>query len=125
MNTIIFKAIFLVGTVLMSVIRAPYQKKIQRNVIVDDRKTSQERGLLLFVLLGIFILPIIYIFTPWLGFADYSLPSWANALGVCLLAISLWVFWLSHHDLGTNWSPTLLVRQNHSLITEGIYRKIR
>jgi protein-S-isoprenylcysteine O-methyltransferase Ste14 len=36
-----------------------------------------------------------------------------------------WVFWRSHRDLGTNWSPTLEIREQHTLVTHGIYRRIR
>jgi protein-S-isoprenylcysteine O-methyltransferase Ste14 len=39
--------------------------------------------------------------------------------------VMLWLFWRSHHDLGTNWSATLEVREGHTLITHGIYEKIR
>jgi protein-S-isoprenylcysteine O-methyltransferase Ste14 len=37
----------------------------------------------------------------------------------------MYLFWKSHHDLGQNWSPTLEVRAEHTLITNGIYQSIR
>ena len=37
----------------------------------------------------------------------------------------LWLFFRSHADLGTNWSVTLELRQEHRLITQGVYRAIR
>jgi protein-S-isoprenylcysteine O-methyltransferase Ste14 len=37
----------------------------------------------------------------------------------------LWLFYRSHADLGTNWSITLQVRENHRLVVEGVYRRIR
>jgi protein-S-isoprenylcysteine O-methyltransferase Ste14 len=43
---------------------------------------------------------------------------------VCL-ALGLWLFHRSHADLGTNWSITLEVREEHRLVTHGIYRRIR
>jgi len=46
-------------------------------------------------------------------------------LGVLLLACALLVFALAHRDLKSNWSPTLEIRQEHTLITNGIYRYIR
>lgn len=39
--------------------------------------------------------------------------------------IGLWFFYRSHTDLGTNWSITLEVREQHRLITRGVYRRIR
>ena len=41
------------------------------------------------------------------------------------LVIGLWLFYRSHADLGTNWSITLEVREEHRLITEGVYRGVR
>ena len=119
------KIIFLMGLVSSSIIRMPHQRVQQKNIIADDRKTTQEKTLLVAVFLGMFILPMLYILTPWLRFADYSLPFWANILGVLIFAIALWLFWCSHHDLGKNWSPTLQMREDHTLITDGIYRTIR
>ena len=37
----------------------------------------------------------------------------------------LWLFFRSHVDLGTNWSVTLEVREQHRLVTHGVYRRIR
>ncbi|MEM9266045.1 MAG: protein-S-isoprenylcysteine O-methyltransferase [Cyanobacteria bacterium P01_F01_bin.13] len=125
MDTLTLKIIFVVGIVLSGFIRKPYQKKIKQNTIVDNRKTPLENGLLNFVTLGMIILPLIYLVTPLLNFANYSLPVWANVLGIVVFAISLYLFWRSHHDLGTNWSPTLQVRADHTLITNGIYQSIR
>ena len=39
--------------------------------------------------------------------------------------IGLWLFYRSHADLGTNWSITLEVREEHRLITDGVYRAVR
>jgi len=39
--------------------------------------------------------------------------------------IGLWLFYRSHADLGTNWSITLEVREQHRLVTQGVYRHIR
>jgi protein-S-isoprenylcysteine O-methyltransferase Ste14 len=41
------------------------------------------------------------------------------------LVIGLWLFYWSHADLGTNWSITLEVREEHRLITQGVYRWVR
>ena len=39
--------------------------------------------------------------------------------------MGLWWFHRSHVDLGTNWSVTLDVRENHRLVTRGVYRSVR
>ncbi len=125
MNTLVLKIIFSVGLIVSSVIRSPHQQRYKQNKITDDRKTNIEKLLLLFVFLGMFLIPVIYIFSPLFSFADYSLPIWTNIGGIFAFIIAMWLFWKSHDDLGKNWSPTLEVRESHTLITNGIYQNIR
>ena len=125
MSTLVLKIIFSVGLIVSSVIRSPHQQRYKQNKITDDRKTNIEKLLLLFVFLGMFLIPVIYIFSPLFSFADYSLPICANISGIFTYIIAMWLFWKSHHDLGQNWSVSLEVRESHILITNGIYQNIR
>ena len=59
------------------------------------------------------------------SFAEYPLRRGPLVAGLTCLAIGLWLFFRSHADLGTNWSVTLEVREEHRLITRGVYRAIR
>jgi protein-S-isoprenylcysteine O-methyltransferase Ste14 len=72
-----------------------------------------------------FFVPLIWIVSPVFRFAEYSLHPWPFGAGVLCLAAGLWWFHRSHSDLGTYWSVTLELRENHRLITEGIYRHVR
>src|SRR5690606_399864 len=77
------------------------------------------------LLLGMVALPLVYIFTPWLNFAHYKLRAWAGWIGTVSFAVGLWPLWRAHADLVRNWSDSLQLRQEHQLITSGIYRYIR
>lgn len=121
----IFTAIYFVAILVEMVVRAPINKKRKLEKMSEQRVTGQEKTLLLLLLLGMFILPVIYAATDWLDFANYTLPSWAGWIGVVLLAGALYVFWRAHADLGLNWSPSLEIREKHELITRGIYGVIR
>ena len=125
MNPLTSKIIFTVGIMSWLIIRIPYQQEQKQNTIVEDRKTIQDKVVRLLVLIGILFLPLIYVLSPWLNFANYSLPIWANGLGLATLELSLWLFWRSHHDLGKNWSSTLQIREGHTLTTSGVYQNIR
>ncbi|HEY3159531.1 MAG TPA: protein-S-isoprenylcysteine O-methyltransferase [Vicinamibacterales bacterium] len=63
--------------------------------------------------------------SPLFSFAEYSLRPWLFGAGVLCLAVGLWWFNRSHSDLGTYWSVTLELRENHQLITQGVYRYVR
>lgn len=125
MNPLTSKIIFTTGIALWLIIRIPYQGKQKENTIVDDRKTVQEKVARLLLLIGVLFLPLIYVLSSWLNFADYHLPIWVSGLGITVLALALWLFWHSHRDLGKNWSSTLQIREGHTLITDGVYRNIR
>ena len=56
---------------------------------------------------------------------EVGLSHIRSSPGVICLVISLWLFYRSHADLGTNSSITLEVREQHRLITQGVYRRIR
>ena len=124
MNPWVAKAIVLVSTIVMVAIRAPHGRRSRGMKVVNDRKGPLETGLLTFVWFA-FFLPLVWIATPLLAFADYSLRPVPFIAGVLCLALGLWLFYWSHADLGTNWSVTLEIREKHQLVTHGIYRDVR
>ena len=73
----------------------------------------------------LYVLPIFFIFSSWLNFANYSLPDWLGLLGIPMVILAAWIIWRAHADLGRNWSPSLEVVQEQKLVTEGIYRTLR
>jgi protein-S-isoprenylcysteine O-methyltransferase Ste14 len=124
MNPWIAKAVVLAGTVVMIVIRAPHGRRSRSVKVAKSRKTPLETGLLVLAWVGFFV-PLIWIASPALWFAEYTLHTGPLVAGVMCLVIGLWLFHRSHADLGTNWSITLEVREQHRLITQGVYRRIR
>jgi len=121
----IFTAIYFAGIIIQIIIRAPFDRMRRQGKISERRVTSQEKTALTLLSVGTGLFPIIYAATKWLDFANYILPEWASWLGVVILAGALFVFWRAHVDLGINWSPSLEIREEHELITRGIYGIIR
>jgi protein-S-isoprenylcysteine O-methyltransferase Ste14 len=124
MNPWFAKAVVLVATIVMMVIRAPHGRRSRKAIIAKSRKGPRETLLLAIAWIG-FLLPIAWIATSWLDFANVPLYPVPLIAGSILLALSLWLFYRSHADLGTNWSITLEIRRSHRLVTEGVYRRIR
>jgi protein-S-isoprenylcysteine O-methyltransferase Ste14 len=117
--------LFLAGFVAYCAIRGVYQKRAKGAEKIDRRRDRMETILLFVVFVGNILLPVIYILTPWLRFADYRLPRSEPWIGVGVMALALWLFCRSHADLGRNWSITLEIRMEHELITHGVYRFMR
>jgi protein-S-isoprenylcysteine O-methyltransferase Ste14 len=124
MNPWIAKTLVLAGTVAMIAIRAPHGRRSQRVKVAKSHKTPLETGLLVLAWVGFFA-PLIWVVSPAFSFAEYPLGTGPFIGGVTCFVIGLWLFYRSHADLGTNWSITLEVREQHRLITHGVYRRIR
>ena len=121
----IFTAIYFVALVIEMIIRAPFNRQRRQETMSERRVTNQEIFILILLFLGGVLTPLVYAFTNWLDFANYTLPAWAGWLGVLILAVGVFIFWRAHADLGLNWSPSLEIREKHELITRGIYGVIR
>jgi len=120
-----FKIAYWLAMLAQIIIRAPIDRQRRKEKKSERRFSTQEKVLLNLLLLGTFLLPLVYSATDWLDFANYTLPSWAGWAGVVVIVIALFIFWRAHVDLGLNWSPTLEIREDHTLITRGIFGLIR
>lgn len=120
-----FEIIYVIGFVTGSVVRKLYVRGYRQNKIADDRENWLDKLLLFIVSLGFIAAPWVYIFTGWPAFADYQLPNRAGWVGVVVFAGALLLLWRSHIDLGRNWSPKIQIREEHSLVTVGVYKYMR
>jgi protein-S-isoprenylcysteine O-methyltransferase Ste14 len=117
--------VYLVGLIVYIAIRGVFGGRTKRNQKVVSRVDTRDRALVALVSVGSILLPALYLFTPWLGFADYRWPQLLPWCGAAAMIVALWLFWRAHVDLGLNWSITLEIRQDHELIVHGVYRRIR
>jgi protein-S-isoprenylcysteine O-methyltransferase Ste14 len=125
MNPWFGKVLMLISIVSTVIIRAPHAGRSRKVVIVESRKGRLEIVLLALMWTAVMILPLVAIFTSFLSFADYPLHPVAFIIGVGVLCPGLWLFYSSHADLGKNWSISLEIREDHQLVTSGVYCLIR
>ncbi|HEX9840651.1 MAG TPA: isoprenylcysteine carboxylmethyltransferase family protein [Anaerolineales bacterium] len=76
---------------------------------------------------AVFFLGVLfYIVRPQvLAWAELPLPQWLQWLGVVLGVVSLPLLVWTQQALGSNFSTTLHVRQEHTLVTSGPYLYVR
>jgi protein-S-isoprenylcysteine O-methyltransferase Ste14 len=125
MTLFVAKAIWLVGTVIWIAIRYPYARRARKVPKAKTTGRRRERALLAFAGLMVHVVPLIYVLGGWPAFADYRFNAARASVGAVVFAVSLWLFYRSHRDLGTNWSIALDIRDKHSLVTNGVYRFVR
>jgi protein-S-isoprenylcysteine O-methyltransferase Ste14 len=125
----ILKTVYFLGLLAEMLIRLPHERRRRQTWMVVDCVSALERLLVALMSVGLFFIPAVYVLTPWLSWADYRLSPRgtrrAGGVGAAILAVAVWLFWRSHTDLGRNWSPSLQIREGHTLVTEGVYRSIR
>ena len=85
----IAKATLLLGIVAVVAIRAPYGRRSSRVRIIKSKRGKAEVALLSGMWLGSVVLPILWIATPLLSFADYPLHAPQYATGVVLFSLGL------------------------------------
>ena len=119
------KLIWLVGIVGWCLIRHPFQRKAKRFRVVAHRRSAAESAGLIAATVGLGILPLSYVLTGFPSGADYRPLALAVSIGAVVYGGAMWLFWRSHKDLGRNWSISLEVRQEHCLVTTGVYQIVR
>jgi protein-S-isoprenylcysteine O-methyltransferase Ste14 len=107
------------------VIRFEHARRSRRALIRHNDRDMRENVLLLISLSGLGILPLLYVATGFPRFADYTFHPIQSWFGVLFAVAALFLFQMTHRALGRNWSVTLPLRQDHKLITSGVYRRIR
>lgn len=130
----VFDLAYLIGFIAASLIRAYWLKRTphwwrNQGSVADDQESKKGRPLMLLVTAGMIVVPFLYLFTTRLNFADYSLSPTASlvagSLGAALFFQALWLLWRSHADLADSFSPGLQIKNNHRLVTTGVYENIR
>ncbi len=76
----IFEAIFFAGFVIGTVIRKLYGRRRKGDKTSAKRKSWLDISLIVVAGIGL-AAPLLYLFTPWLDFADYQLPTTLCWLG--------------------------------------------
>lgn len=125
MTPAIAKAILVIGAVSWFLIRWPHQRRSWKTKTRLDQRSTLEKILLTCSFTGLGIIPFFYVISGRPRFADYTfqpLPAW---LGAAMFLAALWLFYRVHRELGRNWSDSLEVREQHALVTDGLYRYVR
>jgi len=120
----VFKSVYFIEFLIITIVRKYYTGKQQGKSMAKDRKSGLE--IFWLVLNGIgMIIPLVYVFTTRLDFANYNLPDWVGWAGAVLFLDAIWLLYVSHRDLGRHWTAIVGIREGHRLITTGIYKHIR
>jgi protein-S-isoprenylcysteine O-methyltransferase Ste14 len=125
MTPLVATLIWWTGAIAWYVIMHPHVRRSRKTPTAQRHERVRERVLMVISFTGLFAVPAIYSFTGAPRFADHPFRPVLAWLGVLVLVSALLLFFHTHRRLGRFWSVTLEIRQNHGLVTDGIYRFVR
>lgn len=100
-------------------------RRARKTKIVKTTRTPSERLAMALSTTGLGIVPAIWVFTGFPEATDRATHPLVVLAGVLVFALSLRLFRITHKALGRMWSHSLDLREDHKLVTTGIYEKIR
>ncbi len=106
-----------------------YRRKADRETGEKISRRVDGNAMMTIIKIGGLILwlsPFVYLVNPaWMAWSNIGLPEWTRWLGVGIgILCVLGIYWL-FSSIGSNISPTSATRQEHKLVTHGIYRWVR
>lgn len=125
MSPFLAKAVLLLLAVGWYVIRFPYERRARRTPVAKTERGPREYLLMTISAAGFGLIPLVYISFNFPRWADYPFHATQAWLGILVALASLVMFRLTHRALGQFWSVSLDVREQHPLVTHGIYRYVR
>jgi protein-S-isoprenylcysteine O-methyltransferase Ste14 len=125
MTLFLAKLIWLLGMIAACIIRYPFLRRARRAADVRRVEHTREKMLVGAQATGQLVLPAIYVFSNQPAFANYPFHPALAWIGCAVLALGLFLFYRAHADLGRSWSSTLVIKDRHELVTNGIYRYVR
>ncbi|MGQ3676326.1 protein-S-isoprenylcysteine O-methyltransferase [Xanthobacter sp. TB0139] len=122
----ISKIAWALGVVCWYVLRIPFQRKARRQKVKDaSHRNLRDMTLLTISTCGLGIIPGIYAVTGWPAAASYPITGVQVVAGIAVFIGALWLFWSTHKAIGRDWSVTLEIKEQHKLVTDGVYRHVR
>jgi protein-S-isoprenylcysteine O-methyltransferase Ste14 len=129
----IFRMAFWLLMAILFVIRIRANAQVRRagRAVMPDEKAIQQEGKGLFAarlasFFGMAVWMVCYaLYPPWMVYLQFDLPAWLRWLGFLLGLGSLALLAWTHAALGEQYSPQLRLKEEHHLVTEGPYARIR
>jgi len=118
-------AIWFAGLIIWLIIRYRPNRASRKNKIASTARSPIENFSMVISFTGLGIVPLVWIFSGEISNFDHGTNWGLVVVGAFTFALSLYLFRKTHKALGAMWSVSLDLRQDHKLVTSGIYEKVR
>lgn len=124
-SAIVAENVWWICVVSWFLMRLPHQIRSWKEPIRISRRSLADWMVITFMVLCNGAIPFAYVVAKVPRFANYPFIDTFAWIGTAIFLAALWLFYRTHHDLGRNWSMSLEIRQQHRLITQGVYTHVR
>lgn len=119
------KIAWFIGLVVWLMIRAVPNRRSRKMKISVTARSPIEYFSMIVSFSGLGIVPLIWVFSGEIKAFDHDTNWLILGIGILLLVFTMWLFRKTHKALGAMWSVSLDLREDHKLVTSGIYEKVR
>lgn len=119
------KVIWVLGVIGWGIIRFRPNIKARKTKVAVTKRPFIERFSMFCSQLGLGIIPAIWVFSGFPKQFNHDIGPVAVIVGAAIFIYSLILFKKTHKALGKMWSHSLDLREDHKLVTKGIYEKVR
>lgn len=124
-SAIIAENIWWICAAIFMGIRLPHYLNSWREPVKDHRRTLTDWILLRCCEIGFGVLPFAYVIIKVPRFGTYPFFPPFVVIGTAIFAAGIWVIHRSHRDLALLFSDKLELRDQHKVVTSGIYGYVR
>ena len=126
-NQAVFRVILGAMGAVGTLVRLYYMRKASRSRQISRKREERLRIALLMSCNALGMIGgLVYVLAPQrMKWATLPLPTWSRWVGVGLGAVGGPLLLWTHHSLGKNWSATVEIREEQTLVTGGPYRWVR
>ena len=122
----ILNMLWIILILVIILIRRYHMKKAGSQTSLKDTP-ALEAVLMLLWSVSACAIPVIFVFSDWLAFANYPFRiHWILKItGICIFILSIWLLHRSHVDLGRMWSIKVEPEKKGKLVEDGVYKRMR
>jgi protein-S-isoprenylcysteine O-methyltransferase Ste14 len=124
-SQILAENIWWICAAIFMAIRLPHIRRAMHQPVKISEKPASDFILLRLGEVAFGVMPFAYIFFKVPRFANYPWYPPFVVIGTLVFLSGIWMIYRAHKDLGRSFSYTLEIREQHELVTKGIYRYIR
>lgn len=114
--------------ILLLLIRGYYSRRAgEPSLSIPTGREGKLSTMLLRFFSGLTLISsLVYAIVPdWMSWGALPMAAWLRWVGAGLAIVTVPLFVWVHHELGKNWSLSVVIKEEHALVTTGPYRWVR